>query len=692
MEKIDIVKRDNLGVIIIKNPPHNSLSMAVFMGLKQGLEELKNDEAIKIIVITGQGLFSAGADVVEINQAAQKGNKDEIKEMVETAHDILSSIENLGKPVVAAIDGYCLGGGNELAMACTARVASDQAKFGQPEIRLGIIPGFGGTQRLPRLIGIKRALEMTVVGNFISAGDAQQLGLIDLVVPQKDLIAKTKEFAARILTNPVERKKPGLNPEEVDTIAAEENFRNLVKTKSQEAVKAVLKAYKEGCALPLAEALKLEVEIITELVVSPDSKEGVSAFLEKRKPDFPSLAKPGEKKEKTEAKAETPPPGDAPSQSELDLIRDTARDFARKEIGPNIEQMEKDQRILPGIIKKMGELGFFGIAFPEKYGGTGLGKTAYCVCAEELMRVHASTGAFVGVHVGLCGNSINLSGTEAQKQKYLVPLIEGKKIGAFALTEPEAGSDAANVQTSVKKEGGKWILNGTKQFITNGDIADIIVVIAQTDKFLGTQGLTAFIVETKWPGFSVIKKEEKIGTRAAPAASLAFDNMEVPDENLLGGVGEGFKIFMNTLNSGRLGLAAGCLGMAKEAFKLAFAHASERVQFGKTLLEQEVIQFYFAEMRANIYLMESALYRAAKDADSGKDYRLEAAILKQTCSEMSSDIIDRSLQIFGGYGYCEDYPIARMYRDSRINRIWEGTTEIQKLMIIKETFKSGGVL
>lgn len=692
MEKIDVVKRDSLGVIIIKNPPYNSLSKAVFMGMHKGLEELKKDETIKIVVITGQGLFSAGADVVEINQMAQKGEKEQIKELIETAQGIMSTIESLGKPVVAAIDGYCLGGGNEIAMSCTARVASDQAQFGQPEIKLGIMPGLGGTQRLPRLIGIKRALEMTVVGNFITASEAQKLGLVDLVVPQKDLIAKTKEFAAQFITAPAKRKKLELNPQEVDTIVKDESFQNLIKTKSQEAVKAIIKAIKKGVALPLTEALNLEGEIFSELVVSPDAKEGLSAFLEKRKPDFPSLEKSGEKKEKTEPKGETTPSDDIPPQSELDLIRDTIRDFAKNEIEPKIEQMEKEERILPEIIKKMGELGFFGICFPEEYGGTGLGKTAYCVCAEEIMRVHAATGAFVGVHVGLGSNSIYLSSTEAQRQKYLVPAIKGNKICAFALTESEAGSDAANVQTSAKKEGNKWILNGTKQFITNGDIADIIVVIAQTDKFLGTQGLTAFIVETKWPGFSVIKKETKIGTKAAPATSLALDNIKVPEENLLGDVGQGFKIFMNALNGGRLGLAAGCLGMAKEAFKQAFAHASQRVQFGKTLLEQEVIQFYFAEMRAKIYLMESAIYRAAKDADQGKDYRLEAAILKQSCSEMSSDIIDRSLQIFGGYGYCEDYPIARMYRDSRINRIWEGTTEIQKLMVFKEIFKSGGIL
>lgn len=299
---------------------------------------------------------------------------------------------------------------------------------------------------------------------------------------------------------------------------------------------------------------------------------------------------------------------------------------------------------------------------------------------------------FIGVHVGLGSNPIAMFGTEEQKQKYLVPAIKGEKIGAFALTEPEAGSDEANIQTTAKKVGNKWILNGTKQFITNSDIADFIIVIAQTDKFLGISGLTSFIIDTNSPGFSVIRREIKMGIKAARTCAFVLENFEVPGENILGEVGQGFKIFMNTLNGGRLGLAAGCLGAAKEAFKLAYEHASQRVQFGKSLIEQEVIQFYLAEMRSQIYLMESAVYRAAKDADSGRDVRLEAAILKLTCSEMCSEIIDKALQIFGGYGYIEDYPIARMYRDARINRIFEGTNEIQKLMIFKEIFKSGGII
>jgi alkylation response protein AidB-like acyl-CoA dehydrogenase len=352
--------------------------------------------------------------------------------------------------------------------------------------------------------------------------------------------------------------------------------------------------------------------------------------------------------------------------------------------------MEKEERILPEIMKKMADLGFYGICFPEKYGGSGFGKTGYCLIFEELTRVHPSTAVTVGAHIGLACGAIYLYGSEAQKQKYLKAGIEGKMIGAFALTEPEAGSDAANIQTTAVKKGNKWILNGNKQFITNGDIADFIIVIAQTNKFLGTKGLTAFIIETKWPGFSVVGLEHKMGIKASRTAQIAFDNLEVPEENVLGEIGSGFKIAMNVLNGGRLGLAAGCLGMAKAAFELAYKHAETRVQFGKPIIKQDKIRQYLAEMRADIFILESAIYATAKRADLGEDIREEAAILKLFASEISGQIIDKALQIHGGYGYMEDYPICRMYRDARINRIFEGTNEIQHLMIFKEIFKSNG--
>lgn len=677
-KKVDLIKRDNLGIIVIQNPPYNTLTTEIFLSLKKVLEDLKNDSAIKVVILTGKGLFSTGAEVKEIWQIAKNNDLKKGKELLVLANSVPDLIENLGKPVIAVIDGYCLGGGNELALACTARIAAETAQFGQPEINLGIMPGMGGTQRLPRLINLEKALMMLLLGSFISAKEAKEINLVDEVVPQKDLVRSAKELALRILEKPIERKFNQFSPQEFERIITSEKFQVLMKSKSPDAVQAILKAVKEGMTLPLAEALKLEQQLFAELVMTEGAKKAIAKFLKIED-------KPKEQPKTTSVSTET-----GVSQQEYDILRKTLRDFAKAEIEPKIEQMEREERILPEIMKKMADLGFFGICYPEKYGGAGFGKTGYCMIFEELSRVHASTAVTVGAHIGLACGAIYLFGTEEQKQKYLRAGIEGKMIGAFALTEPNAGSDAANIQTTAIKKGNKWIINGSKQFITNGDFADFMIVIAQTDPFLGLKGLAAFIIETKWPGFSVVSLEHKMGIKASRTAQIAFDNLEVPEENMLGQIGDGFKIAMNTLNGGRLGLAAGCLGVSKAAFEIAYKHAVQRVQFGKPLIEQEVIQCYFAEMRAKIYMMEMAVYGAAKEADRGEDIRLEAAILKLTCSEFCSEIVDTSLQILGGYGYMEDYPLARMYRDARINRIFEGTNEIQKLMIFKEIFKSGG--
>jgi alkylation response protein AidB-like acyl-CoA dehydrogenase/enoyl-CoA hydratase/carnithine racemase len=676
--KVKVIRENNLGIVLIQNLPWNTLSSEVFKELKKALEDLKNEKTIKVVVITGKGVFSVGADVKEIYEIAKNNEIEKGKELLKLANSVPDLIENLGKPTIAKIDGYCLGGGNEIAMACTYRIASDLAQFGQPEINLGIMPGMGGTQRLPRLIGIEKALYMLILGKIISANEAKEIGLVDEVVPQNELTNKIREIALKLLERPVERKYFQFDPVKFEQIVNSNEFQVLMQAKSPEAVNAILKAVKEGMNLPLTQALKLEQELFANLVMTERARKSLAKFLKIEE-------KPKEEVRVCSKNLET-----AVSEEEYKMLRKTIREFAKREIEPKINQMEKEERILPEIMKKMSDLGFFGVCYPEKYGGSGFGKIGYCILFEELARVHPSTAVTVGAHVGLASQTIYLYGTEEQKQKYLRAAIEGKMIGAFALTEAQAGSDAANIKTIASKNGNKWILNGSKQFITNGDITDFIIVIAQTNKLLGIKGLTAFIIETKWPGFSVVRVEEKMGIKASRTAQLAFDNLEVPEENILGQIGEGFKIAMNVLNTGRIGLAAGCLGMAKEAFELALNHAKERVQFGKPLIKQDKIKEYLASMRADIFLMESAIYNTAKKADLGEDIREEAAILKLFCSETSSKIIDTALQIFGGYGYTEDYPICRMYRDSRINRIFEGTNEIQHLLIFKEIFKSDG--
>ncbi len=695
MKYIETKVSDQMGIIVIQNPPRNNLSTPVMMELQSAFKEMEKNDAVEVVILTGKGLFSTGADVTEIWQIAQSNDVEKAKELLAKANSVANTIEDLTKPVIAAIDGYCLGGGNEIAMACGIRVASDQAQFGQPEINLGIMPGMGGTQRLPRLVtDVKKAVYMLVAGNIISARDAHAIRLVDFVVPQKDLIAKTKEIAKIIMEGDKEfddLSSQLARPERteadkqkiIEMISEDANFKTLSASKSPDAVQVILRAVVDGLFFSADEALSLEQQLFAELVMKESAKKGLAKFLK--------IQLPEEKKE-TVAAPSAPQQAIVPSDlsEEYKLLKETARDFVKNEIRPNVEKMESEEQIPRALFEKMAELGFFGTAFPEKYGGSDFGKTGYCIVMEELSRAHGSTAALVGAHTGLACGAIYIGGTEAQKQKYLRAGLEGKMIGAFALTEPGAGSDAANVQTTAVFKDDKWILNGRKQFITNGDIADFVVVIAQTDKFLGQKGLAAFIVDKGSKGFSVGKIEKKMGIRASRTAGLVFDNVEVSADALLGGVGQGFKIFMQTLNGGRLSLAAGCLGAAKEAFELAYAYASQRQQFDKTLIEFEAIQFYFAEMRAKIYMMEQAVYQAAAKFDQGKDVRLEAAIVKLQCSELGSEVIDTALQVFGGYGYMEEYPIERLYRDARINKLFEGTNEIQKLFIFKEIYSSGG--
>ena len=375
---------------------------------------------------------------------------------------------------------------------------------------------------------------------------------------------------------------------------------------------------------------------------------------------------------------------------ELNLLREMVRDFARNEIAPRIDEMEEKEEIPKDLIDQMAELGFFGIMFPEEYGGSGMGKLGYCIMQEEISRVHASTSVLIGASEGLAGGALFLDGTEEQKKKYLTGIAEGKLIGAYALTEPNAGSDAGSIRTSAVKDGNEWVINGRKIFITNGAIADIVIVYAVTDKTLGPKGgITAFIVETDWNGFSVGKLEDKMGIRATTTAELIFEDLRVPEENVLGQVGIGFKNALNTLDYGRLTLACGCLGAAKEAVDIAYKYAKERQQFGQPIANFQTIQNYLAEMVIDTFAIESMTYRVAWMADQGMDIIREASIVKNFASEVSDRVIDKALQIHGGYGYIKDFPIERMYRDSRINRIFEGTNEIQKYIIYKTLERKG---
>ncbi len=376
---------------------------------------------------------------------------------------------------------------------------------------------------------------------------------------------------------------------------------------------------------------------------------------------------------------------------DLRMLRDAVHEFAVKEIKPIAREIDEEERVPLATIKKAGEMGLLGVPFPEKYNGADAGIVGYCLLLEEINRYCASTATIIAAQTQLCAMSIYLSANEAQKDKYLSALNAGEKIGAWALTEPNAGSDAAHIKTQATRDGDDWVLNGSKMWITNGSFADVIVVFAVTDKEKGARGgITAFIVEKDFPGFKVGKVEEKMGLRASHTASLFFEDCRVPAENVLGEIGAGFGVAMSTLDIGRCGLGASSLGAAKEAYDLALSYSIERQQFGRPIADFQAIQFKLAEMRTKIYAMEQMVYHCAALVDAGKPATLESSMVKLFCTEAASEVIDEAIQIHGGMGFSRELPLERMYRDARVTRIFEGTNEIQKYVIAGEELKKAG--
>ena len=332
-------------------------------------------------------------------------------------------------------------------------------------------------------------------------------------------------------------------------------------------------------------------------------------------------------------------------------------------------------------IDKLFDLGVMGICVPKEYGGAGADPLASAICIEELSKQCASTGDIVATHNGLCCDPILANGTAAQKAKYLPMLTTGRKVGAFCLTEPNAGSDASKGQTEARLEGDHYILNGSKVFITNGYVAEIFVVFAMTDKTKGTRGISAFIVESSFPGFSVGKHEQKMGLHGSPTAEIVFQDCIVPKENLLGVEGKGFKIAMQTLDGGRIGIAAQALGIAEGAADEAKAYVKTREQFGRPISKFQNTQFVLADMELASEAGRLLTYQAAMRKAEGKSYTKEAAMAKLWCSEHAMKTTTKALQMFGGYGYTQDYPMERMMRDAKITEIYEGTSEIQRVVI-----------
>ncbi|HIC92837.1 MAG TPA: acyl-CoA dehydrogenase [Anaerolineae bacterium] len=377
---------------------------------------------------------------------------------------------------------------------------------------------------------------------------------------------------------------------------------------------------------------------------------------------------------------------------EYQLFRRMVREFAENEVRPLAQVIDREHRVPFEILEKAARLGLLGVPFPQKYGGCGAGEIGYCILMEELNRVCPSTATVIGAHTGIGAMAIYLDGTEEQKRKYLTPLAKGEKIAAFALTEPQAGSDAAAIKTRAVRDGDYFILNGSKCFITNGSHADIITVMAVTDPSLGPRGgVTAFIVERDFPGFRVGRLENKMGIRGSETAELFFDHCRVPKENVLGQFGAGFITFMKTLDVGRLSLGAACLGGAQAVLEASIQWAKARKQFGVPIAHKQSVHFMIADMATEIEALRSLVYRTAWLVDTGQPFAKEAAMCKLYGSEVLHRCVDRALQIHGGMGYSRDFWIERAFRDQRITEIFEGTNEIQRIVIASRIFRPEGV-
>jgi alkylation response protein AidB-like acyl-CoA dehydrogenase len=374
-------------------------------------------------------------------------------------------------------------------------------------------------------------------------------------------------------------------------------------------------------------------------------------------------------------------------------IQQAARDFALAEIAPYSAAWDRDAYFEPALVGKLGELGFLGMLVPEAFDGLGLDTLTYVVALEEIAAVDASVAVMVSVHNSLPTQMVLRWGTDEQKERFLRPMARGEKLGAFALSEPDAGSDAAALTTQAVRDGECWVLNGTKAWVSSGTHAGVVIAMARTDRpdhRRGARGISAFIVTPDMPGFRVGKKEDKMGLRASPTVQLVFDNLRVPAANVLGEEGHGFTYAMQSLDNGRLGIAAQAVGIGRAALEHSLAYAAERRQFGKPIADFEAIQFKLADMAKNVAASRALLHATAAARDRGEPITLAAAMSKLLASESAMSATREAVQIFGGYGYITDYPVERLFRDAKVTEIYEGTSEIQRVVIARQLYAHGG--
>jgi len=372
---------------------------------------------------------------------------------------------------------------------------------------------------------------------------------------------------------------------------------------------------------------------------------------------------------------------------EQQMVRDVARQFADEKIRPFAAEIDREHKYPAEIVKQLGEMGFMGVAVPEEFGGAGMDYVTYVHVVEEISRACASTGIIVSVNNSLACHPIQVFGTDEQKKRFLIPLATGQKLGALTMTEPSAGSDPTSILTTMEDAGDHWVVNGTKNFCTNGKEADLLIFLAYSAREQGTRGMTVLVVEKDTPGFTLGKLEDKLGIRGSSTAELIFEDCKIPKENTLGEVNGGFKVCMVTLDAGRIGVAAQALGIARAAIEDAVTFAKERHQFGKPIGANQAIQWMLANMRMEYEAARLLTLQAAAKKDRGERYSFEAALGKLKASEAANFCADRSMQIHGGYGYTSDYRVERYYRDARITEIYEGTSEVMRMVISREMLK-----
>jgi butyryl-CoA dehydrogenase len=366
---------------------------------------------------------------------------------------------------------------------------------------------------------------------------------------------------------------------------------------------------------------------------------------------------------------------------EQEMIRDAVRDYAREQIAPFAAQWDRESTFPADALKGLAQLGCYGVTVAERWGGAGLDTVSLSLVLEEIAAADGATSTIVSVNNCPVCSMLERFGSDAQKERWLVPLAQGAMLGAFCLTEPHVGSDASALRTTARLEGGEYILDGVKQFITSGKHADVALVMAVTDKSAGKRGISAFIVDTKAPGYIVARLEDKLGQHASDTAQILFENCRVPAENLIGEEGQGYKIALSGLEGGRVGIASQAVGMARAAFEAALAYAKERTSFGKPLFEHQAVQFRLADMATQVEVARQMIWHAAALRDAGRPCLKEAAMAKLFASEMAEKVCSDAIQVFGGYGYVNDFPVERIWRDVRVCQIYEGTSDIQKILI-----------